>query len=64
MEDLFREQYRVLNEAEKRAIASIKEAANQLINAIPQNSAGARAYAVARTKLEESVMWAVKGVRG
>lgn len=60
MSDRFRPLYRVLSQAEQERIDLIKEQAASLcatIESLPES----RERAIAITKLEESVMWAVKG---
>jgi hypothetical protein len=68
---VMRPQYRELLEAEKGAIDNIKRLAGELYDvyeaamaelAQEQPPAMAREIAVAKTKLEESVMWGVKGI--
>jgi hypothetical protein len=57
-----RHQYRVLTEAEKAAMVRIKDEGlifSELINeCVPLG----REAALAKTKIEEAVMWAVKGL--
>lgn len=62
----FRKEYRQLTATEQESVEQIKDAAERLDILI--NIAGAehrsdlRTLALARTKLEECVMWAVKGI--
>lgn len=56
-----RQSSRELTEAEKDAIRSIKAKGQELLDLIPQTS---RENSLARTKVEEAVMWAVKGITG
>lgn len=63
----FRQQYRQLNEAEKAAVDDIKRLGAEFEAALDDcqaflRSTAAREIAIARTKMEEAVMWAVKGV--
>lgn len=65
--NIFRTEYRPLSEDEKASVSEIKEAAAKLydlmedaIKASP--SPAARCIAVAKTNLEQAVMWAVKGI--
>lgn len=61
-----RHNYRVLSDEEKAAMVAIKDAGAvllDLINANVSQKAG-REAALARTKTEEAVMWAVKGLTG
>lgn len=68
--DVFRTKYRQLSAQEERRVDAIKDGATELhalMNnyAHPNGELGAQAQrylALARTSLEESVMWAVKGV--
>jgi len=68
MTNRFRKTYRELTADEKNAIQEIKSAAELLERSInlgypePLTPAKARQKALAVTKLEESVMWAVKGI--
>jgi len=63
MSGRFRQQYRQLSPAEQQTVAAIKGYAEQLEDLVEQVPEP-RARALAMTKLEESVMWAVKGVTG
>lgn len=59
----FRKEYRELSDEEKEIINDIKTGAEMLeevINKIPAS----REKSIAITKLEETVMWAVKGITG
>jgi hypothetical protein len=65
MSDTFRKQYRELNEAEERHIEKIKDAAERLEQLISSHALGisyaqSRCIELARTNLEQAVMWAVK----
>lgn len=66
MSDTFRKQYRELNEAEKAQLESLKIKAEDIestFNAVVENRQDVgREIALARTKLEESIMWAVKAI--
>lgn len=68
--NVFRGTYRILTEEEKNLMADIKERAEELYGVIDnyagQQGAGQmqRYYALAKTNLEEAVMWAVKGITG
>lgn len=67
---VFRGTYRELSEEEKNIVADIKDRAEELYGVIDnyagQQGAGLmqRYYALAKTNLEEAVMWAVKGITG
>lgn len=64
----FRPEYRELSDAEKAQIDAVKDKAFELLQSFdvpctPEKAqAMGREMALARTKLEESVMWAVKGI--
>lgn len=72
MQDVFRQKYRELNDVEKRELENIKTIAEDLYKAIehntkvgvpdPEGNSNGREMALAKTKLEESIMWAVKGL--
>lgn len=64
-----RHNYRVLTENEKIDMAAIKDAGADFLDRLdtiashyPPDEAPLRELALARTKLEEAVMWAVKGI--
>jgi hypothetical protein len=61
MSNPFRTTYRQLTDAEKARVEALKTQAEQLLALIDKPS---REGALARTKLEECVMWAVKGITG
>lgn len=57
----FRPKYRELNDDEKDFLGDVKARAGalgELLDQIPQS----REVSLAKTKLEECVMWAVKGI--
>lgn len=56
-----RHQYRVLSDAEKAMMVSIKDKGQELLDLIGQ-CGGSRELSIARTKTEEAVMWAVKHI--
>jgi hypothetical protein len=62
LEAIFRPQYRELSQAEQDQVARIKDKALAL--AVEFRPTDTREKSLAMTKLEESVMWAVKGVTG
>jgi hypothetical protein len=69
MTDVFRKEYKPLDESQKECIASIKEKASLLYKELQAVSDldkycfdCGREIAIAKTKLEECVMWAIKGV--
>ena len=63
-----RHQYRVLTDTEKAIMLSIKDKGQQFIDALTTLRGEAhmespkREYSLAITKIEEAVMWAVKGL--
>lgn len=62
--NIFRSVYKELTEEDKKHIEDVKNKANELWNLLPKTDGkGAnREVALAITKLEEVVMWAVKGM--
>lgn len=67
MADIFRKTYRALTEDEKTRIERIKDAAAEInteLEIAAQNGADPRYIALARTNLEQSVMWATKAITG
>jgi len=72
MADIFRQKYRELDDREKREMENIKTIAGELHAAIqhntksgvpdPEGTSNGREMALAVTKLEECIMWAVKGL--
>lgn len=61
--DYFRRKYRPLNVSEAKLVSQIKDNASFLHLVISQSSPS-RERSLALTKLEEAVMWAVKGITG
>lgn len=55
--------YRQLTDNEIERTASIKDAGNALLEVLDVQSPG-REISLAKTKVEEAVMWACKGVTG
>lgn len=62
MSDVFRKVYQPLSEEQKAIIEGIKEKAQGLYDYIDASNSDPRMKALAKTKLEESVMWVVKGI--
>jgi hypothetical protein len=65
--NIFRPQYRELTTEEKTAVELIKKYARDLDDLYVESPTGitmTREMVLARMKLEESVMWAVKGITG
>ena len=63
-EDIFRKTYQPTNKIQQALITDIKNAATELIDLFVRvdGEYDTRCGYLARTKLEEAVMWAVKGV--
>lgn len=62
--DTFRKEYTPLTDAQKEMVLKIKQKADELealFDEVNTPNIG-REIALAKTKLEESIMWAVKGV--
>ena len=71
--DPFRKEYRILNEKEKAVLSATKTAAGHYFTMIESSvkdlddqilSPDPRMIALAKTKLEESVMWFTKAITG
>lgn len=56
-----RHEYRVLTDDEKKKMGDIKNVGALLLQMINLCGEG-REYSIAKTKVEEAVMWAVKGL--
>ena len=63
MSDVFRSVQRELTDAEKATVAELKDLAGKLHDIMASSAPGGE-IALAKTKLEEAVMWAVKGITG
>lgn len=63
MPDVFRKKYRPLDETEQRQLDRIKDDAQNMHDFL-DTLGGGREVALAKTKLEEMVMWAVKAITG
>ena len=59
-----RHQYRVLNDAEKETMLWIKDQGLTMMEFIAEHVPAGREASLAKTKIEEAVMWAVKGLTG
>lgn len=57
-----RHTYRVLTEDEKAQMLAIKDAGQAFLDLILARGQPTRELALARTKVEEAVMWAVKDI--
>lgn len=62
--NVVRHEYRVLNEDEKRAMKEVKDRGLDFLSTLDLLCKPGRETALARTKIEEAVMWAVKGITG
>lgn len=69
MSDVFHKEYKPLTDDQKNLVAKIKDTAQELYNLYDSmleietgNDSRARECARAKTDLETSVMWAVKGI--
>jgi hypothetical protein len=60
IENIFRRKYKELTDDQKKLVDDIKYQADVFYSLI--NQANSRETSLAKTKLEECVMWAVKGV--
>lgn len=58
-----RHQYRVLNDEEKAQMMNIKDLGIAFLDTVDKLG-NKREYSLAKTKIEEAVMWAVKGITG
>lgn len=58
-----RHNYRVLSDTEKSQMTQIKDL-GLLFDGLINTLGSKREYSIAKTKIEEAVMWAVKGVTG
>ena len=57
-----RHNYRKLSDIEKARMTAIKDMGQAFLDEIAFDQG--REFAIARTKMEEAVMWAVKGITG
>lgn len=60
--NVMRHQYRVLNDAEKEQMQTIKDMGLQFYTYLDTIVPPSRELSLAKTKIEEAVMWAVKHV--
>lgn len=59
-----RQTYRQLSEAETGHISAVKQSGEDFLATLRERGLEGREIALARTKIEEAVMWAVKGITG
>ncbi len=66
MSDVFRKQYKDLSKTIKHDMLCIKDKADELLSLLDSiaanNSVDIRAMALAKTNLEQSIMWAIKAI--
>lgn len=66
MTDVFRKEYRQLSDETKCIVSHIKDKAEELLASFEaggvNQSIDARAIALAKTNLEQAVMWAIKAI--
>lgn len=62
MSDVMRQKYRELSEPEKKALDDLKRKAAELYDLVDWSVPAGREQSLAKTKIEEAVMWAVKGI--
>lgn len=65
MTNVFRKEYKELTESQIKLSNDIKDTAQKLYDlygSAESSGTAGREVALAKTKLEESVMWAIKGV--
>jgi hypothetical protein len=57
-----RHQYRVLSDAEKKAMVAVKDGGVAMLRTLDMYCQPGRELSLAKTRVEEAVMWAVKGI--
>lgn len=62
--NMMRHQYRVLSDDEKETMLWIKDQGLTMLEYIEANVPSGREAAIAKTRIEEAVMWAVRGLTG
>lgn len=64
MSDTFRKEYKPLSDHQKLVLAEIKDKAEELLELFdqPHLEIDQRQMALAKTNLEQSIMWAVKSI--
>ena len=61
MSDIFHKAYRPLSDEEKASMSDIKDKAEELFSLFDKAPQG-REVALAKTNLEQAVMWAIKAI--
>lgn len=59
--NVMRHEYKVLSDLEKAHMKDVKDKGLEFINLIDHMGSN-REYSIAKTKMEEAVMWAIKGL--
>jgi hypothetical protein len=62
MSDTFRKEYKPLDESQKARIEQIKDEAEKLHESFDWAIGDKRMIALAKTNLEQAVMWAIKAI--
>ena len=62
MSDVFRKEYKALDESQKSRINQIKNEGQKLHESFDWAEGDKRMIALAKTNLEQAVMWAVKAI--
>ena len=60
--NVMRHEYRVLSEGEKSQMKMLKDIGVEFIGAVTNAIPNTREGSLAKTKMEEAVMWAIKGL--
>jgi hypothetical protein len=60
--NVLRHEYRVLDDDEKAAMQAVKDCGQEFLKTLHNVCRESRETSLARTKIEEAVMWAVKGI--
>jgi hypothetical protein len=60
--NVMRHQYRVLTDSEKERMMRVKDMGRLFIEFVELSVPNGRMASIAKTKMEEAVMWAVKGL--
>ena len=64
---MMRHQYKVLSDAEKQQMQAVKDMGldfHTYVSGLALTDRGSRELSLAKTKIEEAVMWAVKHITG